>query len=113
MVLSAVLLSAFASAVLLIAPLIVGALITLYGFSPQQAGMTVSIELGAMSLAGLPAYLDDKLEQRLIPWCGFSPAPRFLRCPLQILSRQSEYDEAATWPACEWSPPARRSCPPP
>ena len=55
MVLSAVLLSAFASAMLLIAPLIVGALITLYGFSPQQAGLTISIELGAMSLAGLPA----------------------------------------------------------
>lgn len=55
MVLSAVLLSAVASAMLLIAPLVVGALITLYGFSPQQAGVTISIELGGMSLAGLPA----------------------------------------------------------
>lgn len=55
MVVSAVLLSAFASAMLLTAPLVVGALITLYGFSPQQAGLAISVELGAMSLAGLPA----------------------------------------------------------
>ena len=55
MVAAAVLLSAIAPLILLTAPMVVGALITLYGFTPQQAGLSISVELGAMSLAGLPA----------------------------------------------------------
>jgi len=39
----------------LIAPLVVGALINGYGFSVRQAAFTLSAELGAMSLATLPA----------------------------------------------------------
>lgn len=54
---SVVALAAVISAMLLIAPVVVGGLITGYGFSPQQAGLTISIELGAMSLAALPALM--------------------------------------------------------
>ena len=50
-----VLLSAVVSAMLLLAPVVVGALISHDGFSPQQAGWTISIELGAMSIAAIPA----------------------------------------------------------
>ena len=52
---SAVLLTAAVAAILLIAPIVVGALITRYAFTPSQAGLTISVELGAMSLAALPA----------------------------------------------------------
>lgn len=54
---SVVALAAVISAMLLIAPVVVGALITRYGFTPQQAGMTISVELGAMSLAALPSLI--------------------------------------------------------
>jgi predicted MFS family arabinose efflux permease len=52
---SAVLLTSVVAATLLIAPIVVGALITRYAFTPSQAGLTIAIELGAMSLAALPA----------------------------------------------------------
>jgi MFS transporter, DHA1 family, inner membrane transport protein len=54
---SVVALAAVISAMLLIAPVVVGALITRYGFTPQQAGLTISVELGAMSLAALPSLI--------------------------------------------------------
>lgn len=47
--------TAIISAILMIAPVVVGALITRYGFTPAQAGVTISVELGAMSLASWPA----------------------------------------------------------
>ena len=47
-ILSAVILTAFVSAMLLIAPIVVGALITHYGFTPAEGGLTISAELGAM-----------------------------------------------------------------
>lgn len=52
---SAVLLTSVVAAILLIAPVVVGALIAHYAFTPSQAGYLISIELGAMSLAALPA----------------------------------------------------------
>jgi MFS family permease len=52
---SAVLLTSVVAATLLIAPIVVGALITRYAFTPSQAGLTIAVELGAMSLAALPA----------------------------------------------------------
>jgi predicted MFS family arabinose efflux permease len=45
-----VLLSAIAPAVLLLAPAIVGALVTGSGLTPQEAGLVISAELGAMAL---------------------------------------------------------------
>ncbi len=45
-----VLLSAIAPAVLLLAPAIVGALVTGSGLTPQAAGLVISAELGAMAL---------------------------------------------------------------
>lgn len=47
--------TAIIAAILMIAPVVVGALITRYGFTPAQAGVTISAELGAMSLASWPA----------------------------------------------------------
>ncbi|MFO1402311.1 MAG: MFS transporter [Steroidobacteraceae bacterium] len=47
--------TAIIAAILMIAPVVVGALITRYGFTPAQAGVTISVELGAMSLASWPA----------------------------------------------------------
>lgn len=47
--------AAFVSAMLLIAPVVVGALVNYHGFPVAQAGMLIAAELGAMSLATLPA----------------------------------------------------------
>lgn len=55
--LSVVTIAAVVPAVLLMAPAIVGALINGLGLSPQHAGYLVSIELGGMALATLPALL--------------------------------------------------------
>ena len=52
---SVVCMTAIVAAILMIAPVVVGALITRYGFTPVQAGVTISVELGAMSLAAWPA----------------------------------------------------------
>jgi len=52
---SVVLLAAAVSAMLLIAPVVVGALITQLGFTPSQGGLTIAVELAAMSAAALPA----------------------------------------------------------
>lgn len=52
---AAVVLTAFSGATLVVAPVIVGALVTGYGYSVPQAGLLIAIELGAMSLATLPA----------------------------------------------------------
>jgi predicted MFS family arabinose efflux permease len=54
---SVVALAAVISAMLLIAPVVVGGLINSYGFSPQQGGLTISLELAGMSVAALPALL--------------------------------------------------------
>lgn len=43
--------------VLLIAPVVGGALTTQFGLSPTQLGLLFSLELGAFSLATVPAYL--------------------------------------------------------
>jgi predicted MFS family arabinose efflux permease len=52
---SVVCMTATVAAILMIAPVVVGALITRHGFTPVQAGVTISVELGAMSLAAWPA----------------------------------------------------------
>jgi DHA1 family inner membrane transport protein len=52
---SVVLLAAAVSAILLIAPAVVGALITQYGFTPSQGGLMIAVELAGMSVAALPA----------------------------------------------------------
>ncbi len=54
-VFAAVYITAIISAILMIAPVVVGALITRYAFTPAQAGVTISVELGAMSIATWPA----------------------------------------------------------
>ncbi|KAA9394918.1 MFS transporter [Kocuria coralli] len=43
--------------VLLVAPVIAGPLIVKFGLSPAQVGLLFSLELGAFSLATVPAYL--------------------------------------------------------
>lgn len=48
-------LAAFGSAILLEAPVLVGAMITQLGFSEAQAGYAMSADLGGMGLASLPA----------------------------------------------------------
>jgi predicted MFS family arabinose efflux permease len=55
MLFSVVFMTAIVAAILMIAPVVVGALITRYGFTPSQAGLTISVELGAMSIAAWPA----------------------------------------------------------
>ncbi len=54
-VFSVVVITAVVAAILVIAPIVVGALITRYAFTPSQAGIAISVELGAMSLAAWPA----------------------------------------------------------
>jgi predicted MFS family arabinose efflux permease len=72
---SAVLLTAVISAMLLIAPVVVGALITQKGFTPSQGGLTIAIELGAMSAAALPALW----------WLPRWPWPRLLLVALLVM----------------------------
>ncbi|NKX50768.1 MFS transporter, partial [Arthrobacter deserti] len=43
--------------VLLIAPVIAGKLVQQFGLAPTEVGMLFSLELGAFSLATVPAYL--------------------------------------------------------
>lgn len=50
-----VLLAAVVPTMLMVAPVVVGAFITQYGFTPQQAGNLLSLELGGMAVATLPA----------------------------------------------------------
>ncbi len=49
--------SAALYSVLLIAPVVAGKLTTQFGLSPSQVGLLFSLELGAFSLATVPAYL--------------------------------------------------------
>ena len=67
-VFSAVFLTAIVAAILMVAPVVVGALVNDLGFTPGQAGLTISLELGAMSLAALPAlwWLPRWRWQRLL-----------------------------------------------
>lgn len=52
-------------AVLLVAPALVGGMVTELGFSPQQAGGVLSVELGGMALATFPAlYWIPRMDWR-------------------------------------------------
>lgn len=70
-----VLTTASVAAILVVAPVVVGALITRYAFTPSQAGFTISVELGAMSLAGWPALW----------WLPRWPWPRLLAAALLVM----------------------------